>query len=345
MTPTPAEAVLTLPTGYSTTHLIHGLAEAIRAVPCKGGRLDIVLYSTNNDVLIDLVLGRAKCGATVRLLTSYRKSDGKHSDKTLSPEVKRLVEGLREHNQTVLVEKGAMARKSDKGLEHEKLVAVDTGSSKYVLSDSGNWTFSTDKAFNDRMTVRDDCLYKATLQHMDLLASETPVESEAPARSCDGKRMLWWLPTTHTDPVLEWATQAECGPGARVDFANFYLTLSKTALIDQLLRFREAGAQVVVAANDTTWSKSQRKRLVKAGAEVYDTDLSKSVYMHRKMLDATGCVGGPFGAQGSTTMNATAYLRNGNQILTTRDPIDVEQMRAGMTSMLVGKRLILPADV
>ncbi len=310
----------------------------------RGDRLDVIVYSISRPAFTDEVLAAADRGVKVRLLTSHAKPDGEEDGLPLWGEMQRLVDGLKKRHQTVVVGWGALSRSGHAGLDHHKIVAMKHGSDEEVWSDSGNWTYSLDTAFNDRMKVRDHQFYAGTIAHMDLLAKDRDIKTTkgAVVSTADGVRRLYFLPEAKVDPVLEWAKKAKCGKGDRVVFANFYLTAGKKStsrgggsnLVDQLIRFRKAGATVEVAANDAKWSTGLRARLVKAGVTVWDVN-GVDVYNHRKMLAASGC-GAAFGAQGSTTYNATAYDDNGNQIVTSTSAADVQGMMGGFSAMTKG---------
>ena len=161
------------------------------------------------------------------------------------------------------------------------------------------------------------------------------------------------MPEVRTDPVLTWAQGADCGPGARVTFANFYLSPSKADLVDELIRFRRAGAYVQVAANDALtghYSTTQKRRMVAAGIKVFDVSVlldpvsGRKVYDHQKSLAATGC-GPAFSAQGSTTQNSTAYTKNGNAVLTSSVFADAAAMQAGFATMVVDAHRLTAADL
>lgn len=327
-------------------HLNDDMVARIKALPA-GGRLDVVLYSDNQPAMTDAVLAAADRGVRVRLLTSHAKPDGEDDGLPLWGEVDRLVKGLRARHQTVVVGWGSLSRSGHAGIEHRKLVLTDDGRGhQWVISDSGNWTGATDRsAFNDRLAVQDRCLYTGELAHLDILARDRDIKTSkgAVVSTCDHVRTLYNLPEAKTDPVLTWLQHATCGRGALVQDSTFYLTAgdkktprgSGTKWADQLIRLHVSGATVQVATNDAKWSASIRTRLVKAGVTVYDVN-GAVLYDHRKAFSASDCKGGPFGAQGSTTRNATAYDKNGNQIMTTTDSGDVHAMQSAFYAMRKG---------
>nr|WP_269778718.1 phospholipase D-like domain-containing protein [Microlunatus antarcticus] len=314
------------------------------------------MYSTTRVDMAQALVGAAARGVSVRVLTSHPKPDGEKSG-DVADRVQVLVDQLRLLRRPVKVGWGSLSRSGRAGIEHRKLVLIDpdpaVDGDEETISDSGNWTYSLDTAYNDRTVVTDRCLYAATRKHLDVLWKDKAAKRIDALPTCDGRRRLWMMPEVRTDPVLAWAKQARCGLGARVTFANFYLTGSKADLVDQLIRFRRAGAYVQVAANDELtghYSTTQKRRMVAAGIKVYDVSVlldpvtGRKVYDHQKSLSATGC-GEAFSAQGSTTQNSTAYTKNGNAVVTSSVWSDAAAMQAGFATMVAGAHRLTAADL
>ncbi|MGI3783754.1 MAG: phospholipase D-like domain-containing protein [Janthinobacterium lividum] len=331
------------------------LIRRIDAVPL-GGRIDVVMYSTTRDDLAQALVAAAARGVFVRMLTSHPKPDGEKSG-DVADKVQGLVDRLRLLRRPVKVGWGSLSRAGRAGIEHRKLVLIDpdpaVDGDEQTISDSGNWTYSLDTAYNDRTVVTDRCLYVATRRHLDVLWKDRAAKKISPLSTCDERRRLWMMPEVRSDPVLTWAKAARCGPGSRVTFANFYLSPSKAGLVDQLIRFRRAGAYVQVAANDELtghYSTTQKRRMVAAGIKVFDVSVlldprsGRKVYDHQKSLAATGC-GPAFSAQGSTTQNTTAYTKNGNAVLTSTVYADAEAMQAGFEVMVADAHRLTLADL
>ncbi|HEY0240677.1 MAG TPA: phospholipase D-like domain-containing protein [Friedmanniella sp.] len=343
------------PADLTPCNLGNDLIRRIAAVP-PGGAIDLIMYSTTRDDLSAALVAAAARGVTVRMLTSHPKPDGEKSG-DVADKVQALVDGLRGLHQPVMVGWGSLSRSGKSGLEHRKIVLIDPDPAidgdEQTISDSGNWTYSLDTAYNDRTVVTDRCLYDQARAHLDVLWKDRTAKKIGPMSTCDGRRQLWMMPEVKTDPVLDWAERATCGPGSRVTFANFYLAPSKAELVDQLIRFRKAGAYVQVAANDGLtghYSTTQKRRMVAAGIKVYDVSVlldpvsGRKVYDHEKSLSATGC-GPAFSAQGSTTQNTTAYTRNGNAILTSSVWADAAAMQTGFAAMIAGAHRLTLADL
>ena len=331
------------------------LIQRLDAVPA-GGRVDVVMYSTTRGDLAQALVDAAARGVAVRLLTSHPKPDGERSG-DVADRVQVLVDQLRALERPVKVGWGSLTRSGHAGIEHRKLVLIDpdpaVDGDEQTISDSGNWTYSLDTAHNDRTVVTDRCLYVATRRHLAVLWKDRTARRTGPLSTCDGRRRLWMMPEARTDPVLTWAKGATCGPGSRVTFANFYLSTSKSGLVDELVRFRRAGAYVQVAANDELtghYSTRLKRRMVAAGLKVYDVSVlldpvsGRKVYDHQKSLAATGC-GPAFSAQGSTTQNTTAYTRNGNAVLTSTVYADAAAMQVGFEAMVAGTHRLSAADL
>jgi hypothetical protein len=331
------------------------LVRRLDAVP-PGGLVDVVMYSTTRDDLAAALVRAAARGVSVRMLTSHPKPDGEKSG-DVADKVQVLVDALRLLGQPVKVGWGSLSRSGKLGIEHRKLVLIDpdpaVDGDEQTISDSGNWTYSLDTAYNDRRVVTDRCLYVRTRAHLGVLWKDRSAKKVGALKTCDGRRRLWMMPEVRTDPVLAWAKKADCGPGSRVTFANFYLTGSKGDLVDQLIRFRKAGAYVQVAANDELtghYSTTQKQRMVAAGIHVFDVSVlldpvtGRKVYNHQKSLAATGC-GRPFSAQGSTTQNITAYTKNGNAVLTSSVWTDAQAMQAGFAAMVAGAYRLTADDL
>ncbi|GAA3557694.1 hypothetical protein GCM10022197_11200 [Microlunatus spumicola] len=331
------------------------LVRRLDAVP-PGGRVDVVMYSTTRDDLAAALIRAAARGVSVRMLTSHPKPDGEKSG-DVADKVQVLVDTLRLLGQPVKVGWGSLSRSGKAGIEHRKLVLIDPDPAldgdEQTISDSGNWTYSLDTAYNDRTVVTDRCLYVQVRAHLTLLWRDRTAKKIGALKTCDGRRRLWMMPEVRTDPVLRWAKKADCGPGSRVTFANFYLSPSKSELVDQLIRFRKAGAYVQVAANDELtghYSTTQKQRMVAAGIPVYDVSVlldpvtGRKVYDHQKSLAATGC-GRPFSAQGSTTQNTTAYTRNGNAVVTSSVWTDAAAMQDGFAVMVGGAHRLTSDDL
>lgn len=335
--------------------LANDLIRRIDAVPA-GGAIDVVMYSTTRDDMAQALVAAAARGVDVRMLTSHPKPDGEKSG-DVADKVQGLVDRLRLLQRPVKVGWGSLTRSGKLGIEHRKLVLIDpdpaVDGDEQTISDSGNWTYSLDTAYNDRVVVTDRCLYVAAREHLDVLWKDRAAKKIGALTTCDGRRRLWMMPEVQTDPVLTWAKGAQCGLGSRVTFANFYLAASKAELIDQLIRFRQAGAYVQVAANDELtghYSLTQKRRMVAAGIKVFDVSVlldpvtGRKVYDHQKNLSATGC-GQAFSAQGSTTQNSTAYTKNGNAIVTSTVFVDAEAMQSGFAAMVAGAHRLTRADL
>lgn len=338
----------------SSCVLGNDLIRRIDAVP-PGGRIDLIMYSMTRGTMANALVAAAARGVAVRMLTSHPKPDGETSD-DVADRVQSLVDRLRVLKAPVKVGWGSLSRSGKAGIEHRKIVLIDpdpaVDGDEQTISDSGNWTYSLDTAYNDRTVITDRCMYALTRRHLDVLWKDKAAKKVGPLSTCDGRRQLWMMPEVRTDPVLAWAKGATCGPGSRVTFANFYLSGSKAELIDQLIRFHQAGAYVQVAANDVTghYSTAQKKRMVDAGIKVFDVSFpidattGRKVYDHEKNLAATGC-GQAFSAQGSTTQNSTAYTKNGNAVLTSSVWIDAAAIQAGFAAMVTSAHRLTAADL
>ena len=331
------------------------LVRRIDAVPA-GGAIDVLMYSTTRRDMAEALVAAAARGVAVRMLTSHPKPDGEKSG-DVADRVQTLVDQLRVLRAPVKVGWGSLSRSGKAGIEHRKIVLIDPDPAvvgdEQTISDSGNWTYSLDTAYNDRTVVTDRCLYVMARSHLDVLWKDKTAKEIGPMATCDGRRQLWMMPEVRTDPVLTWAEEATCGPGSRVTFANFYLSPSKSGLVDQLIRFRQAGAYVQVAANDELtghYSKTQKRRMVAAGIKVFDVSVlldpatGRKVYDHQKSLSSTGC-GAAFSAQGSTTQNTTAYTKNGNAVVTSSVWADAAAMQTGFATMVAGAHRLTASDL
>ena len=314
----------------------------INGTPCKGGRIDVILYSATNEREVTALLNKAKCGTGVRLITSHPKPDGENEGDPLDGQHKRLVTGLQKLHKPVKVCWGACARSGTAGIEHEKVVVFNRteGTPYVVVSDSGNFTYQTDTAFNDRLSWSDRQSYFGVLSHIDRLWKDKDIKSEAPVYSKDRKHIIYWMPTSHTDPVVNGINRARYKKGCAIDVSYLYLTGSKSELVTDLVNLRKKGCRVRVTTNDHSWSLKQKRRLVSAGAEVYDVEFiwgkkHAKTYGHRKMTVATGLKNIPNTLwQGSTTMNDTAYKKNGNQVVQSRSASDISRARYGFGRMI-----------
>ena len=343
------------PQDLTTCTLGNDLISRIDAVPV-GGSIDVIMYSTTRTTMAEALVAAAARGVRVRLLTSHPKPDGEKSG-DVADRVQDLVDRLEKLEAPVKVGWGSLSRSGKAGIEHRKIVLIDpdpaVDGDEETISDSGNWTYSLDTAYNDRTVVTDRCLYVQAREHLDVLWKDKTAKKIGPLSTCDGRRQLWMMPEVRTDPVLSWAKGADCGLGARVTFANFYLAPSKAELVDQLIRFRKAGAYVQVAANDELtghYSMTQKRRMVAAGIKVFDVSFlldpvsGRKVYDHQKSLAATGC-GPAFSAQGSTTQNTTAYTKNGNAVLTSSVWADAAAVQAGFAAMVAGAHRLTADDL
>lgn len=343
------------PADLAPCSLGNDLIARLDAVP-PGGRVDVVMYSTTRDDLAGALVRAATRGVVVRMLTSHPKPDGEKSG-DVADKVQVLVNRLRLLEQPVKIGWGSLSRSGKAGIEHRKIVLIDPDPAldgdEQTISDSGNWTYSLDTAYNDRTVITDRCLYVATRDHLDVLWRDRTTKKIGALKTCDRRRRLWMMPEVRTDPVLSWAEKADCGLGARITFANFYLSGSKAELVDRLIRFRKAGAFVQVAANDELtghYSPTQKRRMVDAGIQVFDVSVlldpetGRKVYDHQKSLAATGC-GPAFSAQGSTTQNTTAYTKNGNAVVTSSVWADAQAVQSGFAAMVAGAHRLTPADL
>ena len=149
------------PADVTTCVLGNDLIRRIDAVPV-GGRIDVVMYSTTRTDLAQALVAAAARGVAVRMLTSHPKPDGEKSG-DVADRVQVLVDQLRLMGRPVKVGWGSLSRSGKAGIEHRKLVLIDpdpaVDGDEETISDSGNWTYSLDTAYNDRTVVTDRCLY------------------------------------------------------------------------------------------------------------------------------------------------------------------------------------------